>query len=226
MNLAVLFSGGKDSTLALYKASKYHKISCLVSIISENKESYMFHTPNIHLIDLQAKAIGLPLLKVKTKGEKEKELEDLKKILKTAKSKYKIQGIVTGAIRSVYQASRIQKICDELGLWCFNPLWLNDQIELLNEIVKNDLKVIISGIFAFPLEKELLGKELNFEIINKLKGFQEKFQLNPAGEGGEIETTVIDAPFFKNKIEIVKSSTSYANHSGTFEIKEAKLSKK
>ncbi len=99
MKLAALFSGGKDSCFALYKAVKErHGIACLISLISENKESYMFHTPNIHLTNLQAEALELPLIAFKTKGEKEIELLDLEKAIKSAVKKYKIEGIVSGAV--------------------------------------------------------------------------------------------------------------------------------
>jgi len=81
MKLGVLYSGGKDSTLALIKAQQHHEVACLISIISENKESFMFHTPNIDMTLLQSQALGIPLVRVTTKGEKEKELEDLKKRL-------------------------------------------------------------------------------------------------------------------------------------------------
>lgn len=226
MKLGVLFSGGKDSCLALSKAMKEHNIVCLISIFSENKESYMFHTPNIEITKLQAEAIGLPIIIIKTKGEKEKELKDLKKAIKKASKEYKIEGIVTGALRSVYQASRIEKICRELDLKCLNPLWLMDQIELLKEIVKLKIKAIISGVFAYPLEKEMLGKKIDDKIIKKMAEMQEKYKINPAGEGGEIETTVLDAPFFKKRIVITDSEIRYHNYSGTFEIKKAKLVKK
>ncbi|MBI5148444.1 TIGR00289 family protein [Candidatus Pacearchaeota archaeon] len=226
MKLAVLFSGGKDSCLALSKAMKGNEIVCLISITSKNKESYMFHTPNIQITKLQAEAIGIPLLTVETKGEKEKELLDLKKAILKAKKKYKIQGIITGAVRSVYQASRIQKICKELGLKCINPLWQMDQIKLLKEVLRKKFRVIISGVFAYPLDRELLGKQINNDFIKKMVGWQEKYKINPAGEGGEIETTVLDAPFFKKKIQILQSKISYENYAGIFEIKKARLVKK
>lgn len=221
MRLGILYSGGKDSTLALMKAKEFHEIVCLISVISKNKESFMFHTPNIEITSLQAKAAELPLIKVETAGEKEKELEDLKKALTEAKSKYKIAGVVTGAVRSTYQASRIQTICNELGLWCFNPLWLIDQNKLLREVVDYKIKAIISGVFAEPLDESFLGKEITPEIVERLCKIAEKYKLNPAGEGGEIETTVIDAPVFKQKIKILKSKIDYENHSGVFQILEA-----
>ncbi len=168
MKLGVLFSGGKDSTYALSKAMEKEEVVCLISVISKNKESYMFHTPNIHITDLQAEAIGLPLVKRLTEGKKEAELDDLKAAIKEAKDKYNIEGIVTGAIESVYQAQRVQKICDKLNLWCFNPLWMKDQEDLMRELVKNRFKVIISGIFAYPLDRTWIGKEIDYLIIDKL----------------------------------------------------------
>jgi len=226
MRVGVLFSGGKDSTLALHKVKETHDVVCLISLISKNKESYMFHVPNIELTKMQAEAIGLPLIQKITKGEKEKELKDLKDAIITTKKKFKIEGIVTGAIRSEYQKNRIQKVCEELGLNCFNPLWMRDQIEILNELIENNFKVIISGVFAYPLNKSFLGKLIDKEMIKKLKEFMDKYDLNPAGEGGEIETTVLDAPFFKKKIEILDYEIFYENNSGMFKIKKAKLVEK
>lgn len=226
MNLGVLFSGGKDSCLALNKMMKIHKISCLISIISKNEESFMFHVPNIWITKMQAEAIEIPLLTFSTEGKKEDELKDLEKAIKKAKQKYAIEGIVTGAVRSVYQYSRIQKICKKLKLLCFSPLWLMDQIELLNEVINSGIKAIVSGVFAFPLEKDMLGKTIDKDLINKLASLQEKYKINPAGEGGEIETTVLNAPFFKKKIEIVDSTVKYENYSGTFIINKAKFVEK
>jgi diphthine-ammonia ligase len=223
MKVGVLFSGGKDSSLALYKAKHFHEVVCLVSLISENPESYMFHVPNIELTEMQAEAVGLPIIKKMTKGEKEDELKDLRETVVMAKTEFGIKGIVTGAIKSVYQASRIQKICNDLGLWCFNPLWLQDPIEILDELVRNNFRVIISGVFAFPLDATLLGKTIDLETIEKLRRLSEVYNLNPAGEGGEMETTVVDAPFFKKSVKILDSVVSFKNNSGTFRIKKARL---
>jgi diphthine-ammonia ligase len=226
MRLASLFSGGKDSAYSLYLAGKEHDIVCLISMISKNDASYMFHVPNIHLVPLQAEAMGLPLLQFETAGIKEEELEDLKDALKKAKEKYQIEGIVTGAIASNYQRERIQKLCDNLNLKCINPLWGVEQIEFLNELVDNGFKVIITGIFAYPLTKEWLGKEINKETIEKLAEMREKYKINPSGEGGEIETTTIDGPTFKRRIKIIRSEIKAEENSGVMIIKKAVLEDK
>lgn len=226
MKAAVLFSGGKDSCLALQKSMCSHKIACLVTVFSENKESYMFHVPNIELTSLQAEALNLPQIKCYTTGVKEREVEDLKEALKTCKIEYGIEGVVSGAIRSNYQAQRIKKICDELGLFPINPLWLKDEVEILREVLSNKYTVIISGVFAYPLGKNLLGKVIDEELVNLLADYGKRYGLNPAGEGGEIETTVLDAPFFSKKIEILDYEIEYSQYSGVFRVKGARLVEK
>ncbi|MBS3070965.1 diphthine--ammonia ligase [Candidatus Pacearchaeota archaeon] len=204
MKLGVLFSGGKDSTLATWLAKKNgYKIECLISIISENKESYMFHTPSISKTKIQAMAMGIPLVVIKTKGKKETELKDLKKAILIAKRKYKIQGIVTGAVESVYQASRIQKICNEFNLECFNPLWQKNQFELLDDLLKNKFEVVIMGVFAYPFDKSWLGRKIDRKFIEEMKILNEKYKINPAGEGGEFESFVLYVPeLFKRKLKV------------------------
>ena len=223
MKLAVLFSGGKDSCLALHKAMQKEEVVYLLTVISKNPESFMFHTPNIHLTEVQAKAIGLPLISVTTEGEKEKELEELKEVIRKAKEELGIEGVVTGTIESVYQATRIQKICDSLGLWCFNPLWQKSQKEVLEELVENSFEVLITGVFAEPFGKEWLGKRIDRETVKKLV---ETEGINPAGEGGEIETTVVDAPFFRKKIEVKSYEIKFERNSGVMEIKKTELVEK
>jgi diphthine-ammonia ligase len=224
MKLAVLFSGGKDSTYALYKAMKDHEIICLITIKSLNPESYMFHTPAIDLTKLQSQAMGIPLLTVETKGEKEIELKDLEIAIDEAKTMYKIEGVVTGAVESVYQSTRIQKICDKLGLWCFNPLWQMNQIQLLNELLDNKFKIIITSVNAYPFDETWLGQELDKNMINELTKLQNKFKVNPAGEGGETESLVINAPFFKKQIRIDNYDVNHKDYSGSINITEAHLS--
>jgi diphthine-ammonia ligase len=226
MRLGVLFSGGKDSCFATLKAMKDHDVVCLITLTSENSESFMFHVPNIGLTELQSEAAGIPLVSVKTPGIKEEELRDMERAILIAKEKYDIEGIVTGAVKSTYQSSRIQKVCKKLDLWCFNPLWLMDEIELLGEIAKSGMHVVISGVFAFPMDESFLGKSLDSELIAKLSEMKEKHGINPAGEGGEIETTVLDAPFFTKRLSILESETRYNNYSGIFRIIKSELVKK
>lgn len=223
MKLAVLFSGGKDSTLALLKAMEKEEVVCLVSLISKNLESYMFHTVNIDVTRVQAEAIGLPLIRKATEGRREEELQDLTRAIEKAKEGFKIEGVVTGAIESVYQAERVQRVCHDLDLWCFNPLWKRNQKELLGEIVQNGFKVIVSGVFAYPLDRSWLGKEIDKDLIARLLKLQKEYGISPSGEGGEIETTVLDAPLFGKRIEVLDSRIEGEGNSGVFMIEKVRL---
>ena len=219
MKCGVLFSGGKDSTYAAYLAKKQgYEISCLISIISENPESYMFHTPSITKVKKQADVMNIPLIIQETKGQKEEELKDLEKAIQRAKSEYKIEAVVTGAVESVYQSSRIQKICDKLGLECFNPLWKKDQLELLHDLIKDNFKVIIIGVFAYPLDESWLGKEINGEFIKDAAALYEKYKINPAGEGGEIESFVLNCPLFTRELKIKDKQIQGKSNSWKMEI--------
>jgi len=219
MKCGILFSGGKDSVYATYLAKQHnHEISCLISVFSENPESYMFHTPSIEKVKKQAEVMEIPLLIQRTKGEKEKELDDLETAIKKAKDQYLIQCIVTGAVESVYQATRIQKICDEIGVKCFNPLWKKDQIELLKDVINNNFEVIITGVFAYPLDKKWLGKKIDKQFIKDVKNLYNKYKINPAGEGGEFESFVLNCPLFKKPLKIKNKQITGKKNSWKMEI--------
>ena len=223
MKLGVLFSGGKDSTYALQLAAEKEEVVCLITLVSKNKESYMFHTPNIDITALQAEALELPLVRVETLGEKETELTDLEVAISEAKAQFGIEGVVTGAVESVYQASRVQRICNHIDLWQFNPLWKYNQQKLLESLLEQKFQVIISGVFAYPLNEEWLGKQIDRQMIARLVELQAKYGISPSGEGGEIETTVLDAPMFGRKIEVIDSIVEAKGNSGGYIIKEARL---
>jgi ABC transporter with metal-binding/Fe-S-binding domain ATP-binding protein len=220
MKLGVLFSGGKDSTYAAWLMKKKgHDLICLISVESENKESFMFHTPSISQVEKQAEVMKIPLIVEKTKGKKEQELRDLEKAIKKAIKNYGIKGIVTGAVKSVYQESRIKKICDKFGIWCFNPLWNKDEWKLLEELVKEGFEIIIVGVFAYPFDNNWLERKINKNFIQDIKKIYNDIEISPAGEGGEFETLVLNCPLFKRKLEINDKKIYGEKNSWKMEVK-------
>jgi len=224
LKLAVLFSGGKDSVYAAYLAKEQgYELTCLISIFSENQESFMFHTPSIKKTEQQAKAMNIPIIIQKTKGKKEEELIDLEQAIKKARQKFKIEGIITGAIQSTYQASRIQKICDKLNLECFNPLWQKEEFEYLDELIKNNFEITITGVFAYPLDESWLGRKIDKNFTKEMNTLNKKYKINPAGEGGEFETFVLHVPkIFKKKLKIKNKKISGEGNSWKMELEVKK----
>lgn len=220
MRCAALFSGGKDSTYAVFLAIEYgYDVSCLVSIVSENLDSYMFHTPSISEVKKQSEVMGIPLLIQETRGIKEEELKDLKNVIERAKVDFDVEGVITGSVESAYQASRVQRICNELGLECFNPLWQKDQLELLQDIVRNHFDVIVTSVSAYPLNRSWLGRKIDEKFIHDVKDLYSRFGINPAGEGGEFETFVLWCPLFERSLTVVDEQVSGRNNSWRMEIK-------
>lgn len=224
MKLGALFSGGKDSVLALYHAQKAgHEVDVLISVISKNPESYMFHVPNIDLTSLQAEAIGLPIIIQETEGVKEEELTDLKTAVKSAVDKYQIEGIVSGAIYSNYQRTRIDKLGADLGLESLSPLWKLRPRDMLVEMVEEGFEVVISAVAAGGLGPEWLGRTFDTQTIEELCELHNTCYVCTGGEGGEFETMVLDAPFFTQKLAIEESNKTWDGSSGVFHVNKAKL---
>jgi predicted ATP pyrophosphatase (TIGR00289 family) len=220
MKVAALFSGGKDSTFSIYIAKQYGwDVTHLVTLMSENKDSWMFHSINIHLVDKLAEAMDIPLIKRITKGEKEEELADLKKIL----SDLDVDGVISGAIASEYQRTRIEKICYELGIKSFTPLWHKNQELVLRDEVDAGFKIIIVGAFAHGFNESWLGRALDKKCIDDLVELQKKYGINVAGEGGEFETLVLDCPLFKKKLVLDEVSKEWKRDSGVLQVKKAHL---
>ena len=147
MKLAALVSGGKDSLYSAYLAKKSgHDIDYILSMKSKNLESYMFHTHNLHILETIAQIMKTPIIFGETKGVKEEELTDLKHLLEKVKDK--IDGVTTGAIASTYQKSRVDKICQELGLESLAPLWGLNPEEILRIMLKDNFEIIIISVGA------------------------------------------------------------------------------
>lgn len=220
MRAVALCSGGKDSSYALWLAMREgHEITNLVAMIPRRDDSFMFHSANIGLIDLFAECAGLPLVKAETSGEREEELEDLKRVLRGLD----VEGVISGAIASNYQRSRIEKICKELGLKSLTPLWGADQAKLLREMIYYKFDIIITSVSADGFDEGWLGRRIDERCLDDLMKLHRKHQINISGEGGEYETLVLDAPFFRGRIEVMEAQRIWRGTSGYYEVKHAKL---
>lgn len=186
----------------------------------------MFHFPNIEWTRLQAEAIGVPQLTANTEGVKEEELADLEGALAEAKSKFRLEGIYTGALASVYQKSRVERICKSLGLECVSPLWGSDPEGHLRRLVRDCFVVMVVSVSALGLDQRWLGRRLDEGAIDELVALGKKFKFHVGLEGGEGETFVLDCPLFKKRVEILESVPHWRGDSGYLAIARARLALK
>jgi diphthine-ammonia ligase len=223
MRLAGLFSGGKDSVYSTHLVEEEgYIIPILACMYPSRLDSWMFHSINLWIAPLLAETLGKSLVSASTNGEKEKELEDLKRLI----SRLDVDGIVTGAIASTYQHDRINKICQELGLVSVSPLWNMNPREVLEAEIDSGMEIIMTAVAAKGLDQTWLGRRIDKKSSTELIRLSEYHGFNVCGEGGEYETTVIDAPWFKKRIEVLETETTWDGTSGIYLIKKAHLVEK
>jgi len=177
---------------------------------------------NIGLAPLVAQAMGIESVVVDTTGEKEEELQDLKPAI----AALNVDGLVTGAIASSYQRSRIDSICSELEIEHVAPLWGRESSELVLEMITNGMTFIVTAVAAMGLDEKWLGRTLDGNALEELKSLSEMYGVDVCGEGGEMETLVLDAPWFTSRLEIVSARPEWDGVRGSLHVEEAHLIQK
>ncbi|MFB0543741.1 MAG: diphthine--ammonia ligase [Candidatus Bathyarchaeia archaeon] len=223
MRLASLFTGGKDSVYATHLALESGgRVTHLVSIRPRRLDSWMFHSVNLHLVPLSAEALGIPLTQAETSGEKEEEVEDLKRVL----SGMDVEGVVSGAIASSYQRSRIERVCHELDLVPVIPLWGREPAQLLGEMIDSGMVIIVTAVAALGLDETWLGRTLDHGALMELVELNRRYGVNVCGDGGEMETLVLDAPFFRKRLQVLRTEKSWEGDSGRLHVEAGLVEKR
>ncbi|UNQ73022.1 diphthine--ammonia ligase [Infirmifilum sp. NZ] len=223
--VCALFSGGKDSTYALHWALlKGFSFGCLITVKPRSEDSMMFHVPYVELTKLQAEALGLP--QVFYEQGPESDLDALKRALTAAREAHGCTALVTGALSSDYQRLRISLVAEEQGLEVFNPLWRKNQEEYMRELVRQGFRFILTSLSAKGLDPGLLGRELGQEDVEAIISSSRVHGFNPAFEGGEAETLVVDAPLFRKEMRVEGYPVKVSEYNWVFNITRVELLEK
>jgi diphthine-ammonia ligase len=220
MKVASLVSGGKDSIYAsLLAQDQGWDVTHYVTVRPAPEHPYLFHRPNVQWVELQARCAGVQHVVVDAGEGDEAERDALRDALK----RLPVDGVTSGALASEYQRTRIDQVCHELGLKSFAPLWHHDPARHLRDLVQAGVDSLVVHVAADGLGKEWLGRRLDGEAADELVRLQGRKGINPAGEGGEYETFVVDAPQFSQRVQIEESEGFWRRDSGTLEIRGARL---
>ncbi|MFP4116066.1 MAG: diphthine--ammonia ligase [Candidatus Aenigmatarchaeota archaeon] len=219
MKLAALVSGGKDSLYALWKEKKQNEIDYLICV-KPKPDSKFLHAENLEVVKLQSESMGIPLIWREGSGEGVKPLEDAVEAVSG-----EVDGVVSGALASNYQKERVKKICEKFSLESLTPLWHGDEEELMEGVLQEGFEVVVTKVAAQGLGKEWLGRKLDQEAMKELKELKEKYGIHMSGEGGELETLVVDCPLFQKKITLEKIRKGWDGRTktGYLEVLEASL---
>ena len=215
MRLAALYSGGKDSTFALYLAEQMgNEILALVNIVPTDKGSWIFHTPNLSAVPAMAEAMGLPLVTAESDGSEEGDMD----ALRTALKGLDIDGVVVGALWSDYQWDRMNRVLGELDLVMVAPLWRKDQDMVYDEMVSAGIDAMIVGVFAEGLDESWLGRKIDADAKKELIALRKKYGISIMGEGGEYESMTLDSPVHLKRLKIIDAEKQMTRSAGTYDV--------
>jgi ABC transporter with metal-binding/Fe-S-binding domain ATP-binding protein len=208
-----LFSGGKDSSWALYRALEEGLDVRRLLTVHPEGDSYMYHVPETRLARLAAESIGIDLTEVEPddfeaasaidSGQQgDAEIEPLERALRELQTELPLAGVTAGAVESEYQTSRIEALCERLGIDLFAPLWQRDPRELVEAMLDAGFEIRIVQVAAAGLDKSWLGRELDRDALADLTTLNDRYGVHLLGEGGEFETLVTDGPHYSRPIRL------------------------
>ena len=221
-------------------------VECIVSVGIQSEDSMMFQTNGVSLAALQSTAMKVPWLPVVSEGEEELEISDLEQALsgntdseRCFKKMWQedwlrpeelvlhegtlvVDALVVGALRSDYQKTRIDRMCERLGIISFCPLWHHDSYLHMQSLIEHGFEVMFVSVSADGLNEEWLGRMLDEGSLRELKRLSEEHRFNIDGEGGEFETIVLSSPCMDRQIECVTESL-WEGTRGSISIREARL---
>jgi ABC transporter with metal-binding/Fe-S-binding domain ATP-binding protein len=208
-----LFSGGKDSSWALYQAlERDYPVERLVTV-HPSGDSYMYHVPATDLAALAAESIGIPLVNVEpddlaaehavdSSAQGDSELEPLEAALQDLQTELDVAGVTAGAVESEYQTSRIRAMADRLGIDVFAPLWQENPRDLAESMFDAGFEIKIIQVAAHGLDESWVGRTLDADALAELTALKDEYGVHVLGEGGEFETLVTDGPHMSRPIEL------------------------
>ena len=195
-------------------------IEAMITVKIVGDDSMMFQLQNTEIAQYQAKSIGVKWINVISQGVEDKEIDELEETIRNLNQDF--DAIVVGALRSDYQKTRIERMCERLDLISYCPLWHHDSLEHMNSLIEHGFDVRIVSVSCEGLDESWLGEKISKESLEKLIDLSEKYRFNLDGEGGEFETITLNAPHFEKAIICEGEKIWYGNR-GVWNITKIQL---
>jgi diphthine-ammonia ligase len=222
VKVVAAWSGGKDSCFACYKAVKSGLDVVSLVTFMENESRSNFHAITSKLLDAQAKAVDVSLVKRVTTPSSYEQV--FKETMLQFKAKG-VEGLVTGDIYEVadHEERWLERVCREVGLVPIRPLWQSDTTQIFKDFIGAGFKATVVRTRLSALGEEWLGKELDERFLGDILKLK---SVDPCGEGGEYHTVVTDGPNFRNRIKLLETKKSSQNGFGRLDVLRFEVEKK
>ncbi len=203
MRVLALSSGGKDSCYAIWWAlMRGWDVAGIITVRVTGDDSMMFQLPTVGIARLQADSGGIPWHEVKLEGQEEVEMIELEQEIRRITGDGGVDAIICGALRSDYQKTRVERMCERLGLHSFTPLWHHQADQHMVELADHGFDIMLTSVSAEGLGPEWVGTLLDSDALGRLRTLSTTYRFNVDGEGGEFETAVVAAPWMNGTIEM------------------------
>lgn len=195
-NFLCSWSGGKDSCYAMHKAAHQELTPVvLLNVLNEYGDRSRSHGIPKEILEAQAKSMQLPIHFFESTWEQYE--EKYIRTLQELKQNYPINKTVFGDIDIESHRAWEEKVSAEANLEAVLPIWQQNRKQLVLEMIDFGIEAIIVSCNQM-LGPDFLGRKINVDLIKDL----EAIGVDVCGENGEYHTLVVNAPLFKNKIEV------------------------
>ena len=204
MDVAILYSGGKDSTFAIQHArEKGWNIKYLISVKPTRKDCFLFHFATVEQTKDLAKMLGIPHFYVKCSvADPVKEAEIVKDVVEKSQKKLKVDAVVLGGTGlQETQLKSIQNALRALKVDAFAAHSGEDHDLIMEQMLQNGYEIMITQIASDGL-KDWLGKKITKDNFAQLRKDSVKYGFHIGFEGGYADTLVLDCPLFTKRMAV------------------------
>ncbi|MBI4452109.1 diphthine--ammonia ligase [Candidatus Woesearchaeota archaeon] len=204
MDVAVLYSGGKDSTFAIQHAKeKGWDIKYLISVKPTRKDCFLYHFATVEQTKELAKMLQIPHFYVKCRiADPVREADIVREIIEKNQSRMKVDAVVLGGTGlQETQLKSIQNALSPLKVDAFAAHAGEDHDLVMEQMLEKGYEILITQIASDGL-KDWLGKKITKENFTQLKKDSVKYGFHIGFEGGYADTLVTDCPLFSKKLVV------------------------
>ncbi|HLC62231.1 MAG TPA: diphthine--ammonia ligase [Candidatus Nanoarchaeia archaeon] len=229
MDVAILYSGGKDSTFAIQHAiDKGWNIKYLISVKPTRKDCFLFHYATVEQTKEFAKQLNIPHFYVSCRvADPIKESDIVKKVVESNQKKMKVDAVVLGGTGlQETQLKSIQNALRPFSIDVFASHAGEDHDVVMEQMLTKGYEIMVTQIASDGL-KEWLGKNITKDNFPQLKKDSIKYGFHIGFEGGYADTLVTNCPLFEKQMVVEEMSVFFEdNYCGHVVIDKYHMQKK